>query len=207
MKENIWFSCKCLFSFSTRPAVDVMGEKCCPPTSLSINMPITFIALTALEKIQGDHHRDMLGPIFLLSWVYQGRILGLRLWVLFFSASGLDLLSGTGSGQLLWNPVYGKHWPQAISLSNLLACSGPAMTYLRLLKLFLCFPFCEFPFLESGEQMWWEKWPDSSLDLQCSCWSRRSCHCYLFGLCSSKEEKETIHLSGLWRRIERKMRS
>lgn len=63
-----------------------------------------------------------------------------------------------------------------------------------------------FVVLERSKQMWWEKWPDSSLHLQCSWWSR-SCHYYLFGLFSSREEKDTIHLSGLWRRIERRMRS
>lgn len=54
--------------------------------------------------------------------------------MLFSSATGLDLVSGTGSGQLLWNPVYGKHWPQTISLTHLFACSGPSVTSLLLLR-------------------------------------------------------------------------
>lgn len=65
MEENILFSCKCLFSYSTSPVLNVIGVKCCPPTSLSINILIAFIALTALEKIQGDHHSETCLDLFL----------------------------------------------------------------------------------------------------------------------------------------------
>lgn len=46
-----------LFFFFTSPAVNVVEVKCFPPTSPSVNIPITFIVLATVE-VQGGHHSE-----------------------------------------------------------------------------------------------------------------------------------------------------
>lgn len=219
MKKNIWFSWKCLFSFSTRPAVNLIGVKCCPPTSLSINIPIMFMALTALEKIRGDHCSETCLDLLLychgfikveyLGWGCEccsPQPLGGTNYVIQALASSFGSLSmgSTGPRQLV--SLNCLQW----SCNDLFTASKGAWKMKAAIRTWGFYSpslTSLFVVLERGKEMWWEKWPDSSLDLQCSCWSKRSCHYCLFGLFPSGEEKETVPLSGLWRRIERKMRS
>lgn len=77
MKENISFSSKCLSSFSTRPAVNLVGVKRFPPTSPSLHTPITFIVLTTVD-VQGHHHSEKCLDLVM---GYQGRRFGLRLCI------------------------------------------------------------------------------------------------------------------------------
>lgn len=104
-KENISFSFKCLFFF-TRPAVNVIGVKCIPPTSPSVKVPI-FMVLATVEVQGSCHNESCLGFVMLTcaegwGWVRASgwSVVLLGLWA--------GWQQGAGSGQQLWGPTYGS---------------------------------------------------------------------------------------------------
>lgn len=160
MKENTPFSSKCLCSFSTRPAVNLVGVKRFPPTSPSANIPNTFIVMTTVEVQGGHHSRRCLDLVRGCHGLSRQEISAESVHLVgewFSSTSGLGLLSSAGSGQFLWSPTYGKHWSQALSQTHLPAVVLQWSRYcfcrslenescfynLRLLQLFLGFSSCD----------------------------------------------------------------